>query len=137
MLTFGDLSLDAVLRSLPASIPWLPRSWREGFASWTANDDAPVKDEPVGEMIEAGMQYYALGTPAPSRFSDEQLQAIDVPVLAIMAGKSRMHDDAAAAENASRLLTMGTVLTYADASHAINGEEPDRIAADVAAFLDD
>lgn len=136
VLTFGDLSLDAVLRSLPASIPWLPRSWREGFASWTAND-APVKDEPVGEMIEAGMQYYALGTPAPSRFSDEQLQAIDVPVLAIMAGKSRMHDAAAAAENASRLLTKGTVLTYADASHAINGEEPERIAADVAAFLDD
>ncbi|MFB8387482.1 alpha/beta fold hydrolase [Microbacterium sp. NPDC055910] len=133
--TFGDLSLAAVVRSLPASVPWTPRSWRDDFASWTAND-APVEDEPVADMIEAGMQHYALGAPAPARFSDKQLAAVDARVLVIMAGESRMHDAAAAGETAERVLADGTVLTYDGASHAITGEEPDRIARDVEAFLD-
>ena len=136
VMTFGDLSLDAVLRSIPASVPWTPRSWRDDLASWTAND-APVEDVPVADMIEAGMQHYALGTPSPTRFTDEQLAGVDVPVLVIMAGASRMHDSAAAADVAKRVLSAGTVLTYDGASHAINGEEPERIARYVNAFLQD
>lgn len=134
--TFGDLSVEAIIRSLPASVPWTPRSWRDDFASWTANG-APVEDEPVADMIEAGMQHYSLGTPGPSRFSEEQLAAVRVPVLVIMAGQSRMHDSAAAAETATRTLPVATVLTYPGASHAITGEEPDRIARDVTEFLQD
>lgn len=134
VLTFGDLSFDAIVRSIPASVPWMPRSWRDDFASWTAND-APVDDEPVAEMIEAGMQHYALGAPDPTRFSDEQLSGVRGPVLVIMAGQSRMHDSAAAADVAGTVLAQGMVLTYDDASHAINGEEPDRIAQDVDEFL--
>ncbi|MEJ1088081.1 alpha/beta hydrolase [Microbacterium sp. Mu-80] len=136
VMSFEDLSLPAVVRSIPASVSWLPKSWRDDFASWTAND-APIADEPVAEMIEAGMQHFSLGTPAPSRFSDEQLQHIDAPMLAIMAGASRMHDAEQAADNAEKLLTHGVVLTYDDASHAINGEEPERIAEDVTLFLED
>ncbi|ROR72378.1 alpha/beta fold hydrolase [Bogoriella caseilytica] len=135
VMTFGDLSLGAVARSLPASVSWFPQSWREDFASWTAND-APVEDEPIAEMIEAGMQHFALGSPAPTRFDDEQLQEIDIPMLVIMAGQSRMHDSAEAAANAERLLTHGTVVTYDGASHAITGEEPASIAEEVAAFMD-
>lgn len=134
VLTFADLSFDAIVRSIPASVPWTPRSWRDDFASWTAND-APVEDEPVAEMIEAGMQHYALGAPGPTRFSGEQLAGVRKPVLAIMAGRSRMHDSASAADNAEAVLARGAVRTYDDASHAINGEEPDRIAQDVDEFL--
>ena len=136
VLTFGDLSLDAIVRSVPASLPWLPRGWRDDFASWTAND-APVDDDPVARMIEAGMQGYALGAPAPVRFTDEQLEGIDARVLVIMAGASRMHDPAAAADVAGQHLPQATVLTYPDASHAITGEESGRIAHDIADFLDD
>lgn len=135
VMTFGDLSLSAVARSLPASVSWFPKSWRDDFASWTAND-APVEDEPIAEMIEAGMQHFSIGTPAPTRFSDEQLQGIEIPTLAIMAGQSRMQDSADAAATAERLLNLGTVVTYDDASHAITGEEPDRIAEQVTAFMD-
>jgi len=47
-----------------------------------------------------------------------------------------MHDAAAAAEVARRTLKHGTVKVYPGASHAINGERPAEIAADLAAFLD-
>jgi hypothetical protein len=46
-----------------------------------------------------------------------------------------MHDSAAAADLASRSLQHGTVRVYPEASHAINGEYPDEIAADIDAFL--
>ena len=58
-----------------------------------------------------------------------------MPTLVILAGRSPMHDAAAAAVEARRLLTSGTVRVYADASHAISGEHPAEIAADVAAHL--
>ena len=61
---FGDMSLEAILRSIPASVRWFPKAWRDDFASWTAGG-APVKDVPVAQMIEAGMQTYALHLPAP------------------------------------------------------------------------
>jgi pimeloyl-ACP methyl ester carboxylesterase len=133
--TFSDVAFAAVVRSLPASVPWFPTSWREDFASWTAGG-APVEDVPVAVMIEAGMRHYSLDLPAPSRFGDEQLSSVDVPVLVILAGRSVMHDSAEVAEAARRTLRHGTVLVHDDASHAINGERPDEIAADVGRFLD-
>src|SRR6185312_5043047 len=50
---YADLSVGAVVRSIGASVRWLPKSFRDDFASWTAND-APVEDVPVARMIEAG-----------------------------------------------------------------------------------
>lgn len=133
-LTFADLSTSAILRSIPVSVRWAPRSWREDFASWTAND-APVEDEPVADMIEQGLQAYAMKLPAPARPNRDRLAGLSVPALVLVAGKSRMHDATAAAAYATRVLPTATVKTYPDASHAINGEYPDEIAADVASFL--
>jgi pimeloyl-ACP methyl ester carboxylesterase len=132
---FGDLSLEAILRSIPASVHWFPRSWRDSFASWTAGG-APVEDVPVAHMIEAGMQSYALKLPAPHRIPAERLAKLDLPVLVIMAGDSVMHDAWAGAEAAKNLLADDRVKVYPDASHAINGEHPTEVAADVSAFLE-
>ncbi|WJK43199.1 alpha/beta hydrolase [Solwaraspora sp. WMMA2056] len=134
VLVFADLSWQAILRSIPASVRWFPRSWRDDFASWTAND-APVEDVPVAQMIEAGMQTYALKLSAPHRITPEDLAGVRTPTLALLAGESRMHDTAEAAEVADSTLPEATVVVYPDASHAINGEYPDRIAADIADFL--
>ena len=131
---FSNMSLEAILRSIPASVRWLPKAWRDDFASWTAGG-APVKDVPVAQMIEAGTQTYELDLPAPSRIPQDRIAAIRQPVMVIMAGRSPMHDSAAAADHARRNLRHGTVRVYPEASHAINGEYPNEIAADIDAFL--
>ncbi|WP_328468432.1 alpha/beta hydrolase [Actinoplanes sp. NBC_00393] len=133
-VTFADLPLELIVRSLPASVRWLPKSWRDSFNSWTAGG-APVEDTPLADLVESGMRNYAIKRPAPARFETDQLRAIDVPVLVILAGDSVMHDSREAERTASSALRHRTVLTYDGASHAVNGEQPDRIAADVAAFL--
>lgn len=135
VFVFDDLPLEAIVRSVPASLPWLPRSWRDGFNSWTAGG-APVEDVPVADMIESGMRGYSLRLPPPTRIDEEELKRIATPVLAIIAGRSVMHDPDTAVEVAERSLPQGTVKVYPDASHAVNGEYPDRIAEDIDAFLD-
>jgi pimeloyl-ACP methyl ester carboxylesterase len=133
VFVFTPLSTAAIVRSIPASVRWLPKSWRDRFTSWTANG-APVEAEPIAQMIEAGMQSYALKLPAPRKIKDQQLAGVRLPVLVIMAGRSPMHDSQAAAATARRTLSAGQVTIYPDASHAINGEYPEKIAADVETF---
>jgi pimeloyl-ACP methyl ester carboxylesterase len=131
---FDDMPLATILRSLPASLPWLPKSWRDGFNSYTAGG-APVQDVPVAEMIEAGMRHYALKLPQPGRITEDRLAGLELPVLAIIAGRSVMHRPEVAARTAGRALRNGTVRVYPDASHAVNGEFPDRIADDIATLV--
>ena len=133
VLVFAPLAVAAVWRSIPAGIQLLPARLREDFTSWTANG-APVSDVPVARMIAAGMHAYTFALPAPRRIAEEVLARLDVPVLVVVAGRSRMHDPHRVAGTARRVLRHGHVLFYEGASHAVNGECPDRIAADVAAL---
>lgn len=132
-LVFDDIPLETVIRSLPAAFPWMPRSWRDSFNSYTAGG-APVEDAPVADMIEAGMQHYRLRLPQQARIAEEQLAGLGLPVQAILAGRSVMHNPTEAIETARR---HAEVEVYPDASHAINGEYPEEIAADIASFLAD
>jgi pimeloyl-ACP methyl ester carboxylesterase len=134
VFVFTSMSVEAILRSIPASIAWLPRSMRDDFNSWTAGG-ATVVHDPVAEMIEAGMAAYRLKVPVPSLPDPAKVGALRLPVLVILAGASPMHDPTAAATEARRLLPQQTVRVYPGASHAITGEHPAEIAADVAALL--
>jgi pimeloyl-ACP methyl ester carboxylesterase len=131
---YDGLPLKTVIRSISATIKWLPRSWRDSFNSYTAGG-APVEHVPVADMIEAGMKNYTIKQPPPHRITEAQLAALPMPVLAIIAGRSVMHDPPKARSTAERALRTKIVVLYPDASHAINGEYPERIADDLRTFL--
>lgn len=132
---YDGLPLEVVIRSLPATVKWLPRSWRDSFNSYTAGGK-PVEHVPVADMIESGMKNYTMRQPQPHRITEKQLAGLPMPVLAIIAGRSVMHDPAKARSTAERALRTKTVAFYPEASHAVNGEYPDRIASDLHDFLD-
>lgn len=134
VFVFADMPVGTMIRALPASVSWFPKSWRDSFNSYTAGG-YPVEDVPVAEMIEAGMQHYALKLPQPTRISEDELSSIELPVLAIIAGESVMHDPEEAADTAERALSDGTVQLYPDASHAVNGEYPDQVTSDIAEHI--
>jgi pimeloyl-ACP methyl ester carboxylesterase len=133
VLVFARPAVAAVVRSVPVGIRALPTRWRDSFAAWTANG-APVRDVPIARMIEAGMRGYALALPAPRRITSGQLARLDLPVLVVVAGRSRMHDPRLVAATARRTLRRGRVVVFPDASHALSGECPDLIACEVASF---
>lgn len=134
VFVFDEMPLGTVFRSITVAFSWLPKSWRDGFNSYTAGG-AEVEDVPVADMIEAGMQHYSLKLPQPSRIAEERLGEIDLPVLAIIAGESVMLDSDVASETAERALADGTVRLYPGASHAVNGEQPEEVAADIAEHI--
>lgn len=131
---FDDIPIGTVLRTIPVSLPWAPRAWRDAFSSYTAGG-APVEDVPVARMIEAGMQHYRLRVPAPTLIVEDQLKCLDVPVFALLAGQSVMNDPDAAATTAAQVLGHESVRVYPDASHALNGEYPQEIADDISEFI--
>ena len=96
--------------------------------SWISGG-APVDDSvPEAELLGAASVDFVLRAPMPKVFTDEQLRKIDVPVLALIAGRSVIHDAHRAAARARNLLPHGQVELWPEASHAINGEFPDEIA---------
>ena len=132
--TFDDIPAGTALRSIPAAFPWMPRSWRDSFSSYTAGG-APVEDVPVARMIEAGMKNYRMVQPSPARITPEQIGTLQMPVLAILAGQSVMHDPPTAERTARASLAEGRIEVLPEASHALNGEHPDEIAALTGEFL--
>jgi pimeloyl-ACP methyl ester carboxylesterase len=128
--TFGRIGLKAVLFSLGAGIPAMPAWVRDRSLRWISGG-APVEDDAVGRLIAAGMREFRSATPVPEYFTDAQLRGLTVPTLAVIAGRSIIHRPARAAERA-RLVPGARVELWPDASHALNGEFPDRIAERVA-----
>lgn len=134
VLTFAPIPFATVLATIPLTLPFAPEAWRRRVLSWLAGGAAV--DGPVARLIEAGSTEFEMHQPMPTRFSDADLASLDVPVLALLAGRSVIHDAQRAAERARNLLRHGRVEMWPDASHAINGEYPDRIAQCAGDFWD-
>ncbi|WP_246052765.1 alpha/beta fold hydrolase [Actinocorallia herbida] len=132
--TFSDIPFATALRAIPAAVPWLPKSWRDSFTSYTAGG-AAVTDVPVAAMIESGMRNHTRRLPQPALLPEKDLRRLTMPVLAILAGDSVMHDPATSRTVAERALPHATVKLYPHASHALNGEHPAELATDLTTFL--
>jgi pimeloyl-ACP methyl ester carboxylesterase len=134
VFTFAPIAVKAVLASPALFVPGVPAALRSRVLSWIsggADVDGPL---PVAALISAGSTDYVLRKAMPKMISDEQLRSLDIPVLALIAGRSVMHDSAKAAARARNLLPCGQVELWPDASHAINGDYPETITETAAAF---
>ena len=135
-MTFGRIPAKAVVASIAMVVPRFPAGLRRRVMSWLAGG-APVDETlPEAELLDAASTGFVLRQPAPRMFGDDALRSLAVPVLAIIAGRSVIHHPQRAAARAQRLLATGEVELWPDASHAVNGEFPDRIANRSQAFFD-
>jgi pimeloyl-ACP methyl ester carboxylesterase len=136
-MTFARLPVKTVLATLPLVVPGAPEALRRRVLSWIAGG-ADVDDTlPEAALISTGSTDFALTKAPPTLFTDEQLSALDVPVLVLIAGRSVIHDAAKAAARARLLLPLGQVELWPEASHAMNGEFADEIARRAHRFWDE
>jgi pimeloyl-ACP methyl ester carboxylesterase len=136
VFTFAPVPAKALLVSAGLFLP-VPESVRRRVFSWISGG-ADVDDSlPEASLISAGSNDYVLRKAMPKSFTDDQLRSLDLPVLALIAGRSVMLDAARAAVRARNLLLHGQVELWANASHAINGEYPVEIAERASRFWDD
>lgn len=135
-MTFESVPLKTMLIAAAMTSPGLPEALRRRILRWISGG-ADVDDSvPVARLIAAAAIDFVIKLPAPKRFSDEQLRGLDVPVLAVLAGRSVMLNPDRAAARARSLLPDATVEVWPDASHAVNGEFPERIAETANRFWD-
>lgn len=136
VFTFTGIPVKAILASVAMLAPGVPENWRLRVMSWISGGADMDSAAMEAALIDAGAKDFTLRTPMPKLFSDEQLRGIDVPVLALIAGRSVMLNPTRAVTRARELLARGEIELWPDASHAINGEYPDEIAQRAGRFWD-
>jgi pimeloyl-ACP methyl ester carboxylesterase len=135
VLTFAPVPTRAMVIAAGMFLP-LPDAVQRKVFSWIAGGADVGASESETALISAGSTDYVLRKAMPKLFTDDQLRSLDIPVLALIAGRSVMLDAARATARARKLLPRGQVELWAASSHAINGEYPAEIAETAAAFWD-
>ncbi len=137
VMTFDRIPVKTLVASVGMYAPGVPKAVRRRILSWISGGADVDELVPEAQLISAGASDFVLHLPPPRPITDDQLCFLDVPVLALIAGRSVMLDAARAAARARNLLPRGQVELWPDASHAINGEYPDEIAERAGSFWDD
>lgn len=128
VFTFAPVRAKAILASVAMVVPGVPKPLRRQVLRWISGGADIDSVGPVADLIASANSGFVLRQPVPRTFSDEQLRDVDVPVLALIAGRSVMLDADRAVDRARSVLRYGEVELWSDASHAINGEYPEAIA---------
>ena len=136
VLVFGPIPVRTMVAVVPVSLPGAPEWLRRRILRWIAGGADVDDSDPVARLVEAGSVDFVLSQPHPTRFTADELRGMDVPLLALLAGRSVIHDARRAAVEAREVLRDGEVELWDDASHAINGEFPERIAERACRFWD-
>ncbi|MCV4232755.1 alpha/beta hydrolase [Virgibacillus sp. LDC1] len=136
VLVFAPLSLKMMAASIPASVPIVPKFIREKMLSYISGGAKADDSEPIARLIESGMANYKISLPTPDLMSAEDLKNIHIPVLALMAEKSTMHNSQRAVQKGKTHVPNIQIENWPGASHAMNGEFPEEVNARILAFVD-
>ncbi|BBY17443.1 alpha/beta fold hydrolase [Mycolicibacterium litorale] len=136
VMTFDRIPVPTLFASVAMFAPGVPESIRRRVVSWISGG-ADVDDVVMeARLIDAASRDFVLKLPAPKPITDDQLRSLEVPVLALLGGRSVMLRADRAAERARNTLPHGQIEVWSQASHAINGEYPDEIAERAHRFWD-
>ncbi|GAA3826483.1 hypothetical protein GCM10022380_51480 [Amycolatopsis tucumanensis] len=130
--------IDPVRTFAPFPVPLLVRTALTlvpAFLAWISGGAEVAEDDPVATVIDEGMRTYRIALPTPALFTDARLRGLTVPVLALIAARSVIHDGRRAATRARELLPDARVELWPATTHAIAGESADEVNARVLEFL--
>jgi pimeloyl-ACP methyl ester carboxylesterase len=135
--TFARLPIALLARTALTVVPGIRARARKSFLRWVSDNATIDPDDPVANVIDEGLHTYRIALPAPRVFTDAQLRSIPVPVLALIAGRSVMHDANRAVARARALIPDVRAELWPSATHAIAGESAADVNARVLKFLDE
>jgi pimeloyl-ACP methyl ester carboxylesterase len=135
VFVFGGIRWQVYVKSVPASVPFLPQSWREAMLADFGGEEEVDPDDPVARMISDATEHYAAKLPLPERLSPGQLRSLPMPVYAAMASDSAMHDSAAAVLVARDNVRDLRIRNWPGATHSLPMEFPDRLNRELLDFM--
>lgn len=138
--TAGLILLDPVFVFSGVSFHTVKEYLRMGFSKEKMipfllnRKDFPLK-ETLGKSITLGLKYYRFRSPIPRKIPKEDLMGLKGPVLAIMAGNSRLHDAEKAFQYGGKVVPFIEMEYWKNASHALNFTESDEVNERILSFL--
>ncbi|NLH71187.1 MAG: alpha/beta fold hydrolase [Brooklawnia sp.] len=127
--------LGTLAWSVPASLPFLPRSWRNAAIARIAGEDPGQIDpnDPVAAMITLGGTAYSSQLPTPRPLSDDQLRGLTMPVYVALADASTITRGAA---SLTKTALIGDVTTrvWPKTTHSLPMQVAEPLAKDLGEF---
>jgi pimeloyl-ACP methyl ester carboxylesterase len=116
-----------------ALMPGLPARFSERYLQWVSG--GPSMDTPIARLLTSGLRNYRVKLPMPAYGTDEILRGLRVPVLALLGGRSVVHDPREAAHRAQSLIPDNETELWPEATHALSGEFPEQLNARLLKFV--
>jgi pimeloyl-ACP methyl ester carboxylesterase len=134
--TFQPIKMSIVLKSIPYSIPFFPKVWKEGLLQEIASTKDIDTEDPVAKMIVAGSKNYLSKLPAPDQITIEQMKKWNFPVYCAFGGKSSVHDSSKALETAQKNVKNCEGKIWEDGTHSLPMEYASAIDKMIIEFLE-
>ncbi|WP_049825888.1 alpha/beta fold hydrolase [Tsukamurella paurometabola] len=132
ILVFAGLRWQMYLATLPSSIPFLPKSWRQkGLAViGGAQGSESTEDSPLGRMIDAATEGFRAKLPTPMQLTSDDLARLTMPTFVGLGAKSSVTDADAAARTAEKL-PASTVRIWPEGTHSLPMQYPSELNQEV------
>lgn len=135
VFVFGWPRARILLLSLPASLPFLPRSWREAGLARIGGQRRLERDEPLGAMIAAGSEGFHAELPVPRPLTDAQLATLRPPLLLAMAENSVMGGAQKAVERTRAHVPSARAEVWPGTTHSLPMEAHEELDRELLAFF--
>ena len=127
VFTFAYPPAGIMAWTMAASVPALPESWRNRALERIGGERLSGTD-PVELMITAGAESFDASLPTPSPLTDEEAQALTMPVYLAIAGSGSVAGGTGAAERAQEILPRASVQVWDEATHSLPMQEAEPLA---------
>ena len=127
VFVFQGLRWQVYVKSIPASVPFLPQSWRDAMLGDFGGVKEIDPNDPVTRMISDAAEHYTAKLPLPQRLSQVQLRSLSMPVYVAMAADRVMHDAAAAAQVARNSVRDLQIRNWPGTTHSLPMEVPKQL----------
>lgn len=121
--------------SIPATLPFLPQSWRDAAVAKVAGEDpgAIDPDDPIARMITLGSTGYSAELPTPNPLSESQLRGLTMPVYVAIAESSPITNGADSIHKAD-LIPVVEAKIWPNTTHSLPMQVPEPLADELADF---
>lgn len=138
VFVFQGIRLEILLQTIPSTIPFLPKRWREKSlqAISGANPAEMDLNNPIVRMISLGSENFVRHIPMPTPFKVEQMNSWNMPVYVAMAANSPLHDSEKAVATAKANVRNVEVKNWSGATHSLPMEYSKEIDAEILRFVE-
>ena len=135
VFTFGYPQIGVMSWVILASIPGLPKSWREKALGHIGGTDF-AEDNALGRMIEVAAAQYSSSIPTPKPLTKTDAGQLRMPVYVALASTDSVAGGQKAAKRAAELIPHAQVQIWPETTHSLPMQVAEPLSQDLDKFWD-